>query len=57
MITTDARLTGLAAELDAGLIARRELLRKSAGLTGGTAAGLAVLRGTAAAARSCRARP
>ena len=49
MITTDARLRGLAAELDAGLIARREFLRKSAVLTGGTAAGLAVLRGMASA--------
>ena len=49
MITTDPRLSGLAAELDAGLIARREFLRKSAVLTGGTAAGLAVLRGMASA--------
>jgi multiple sugar transport system substrate-binding protein len=46
---TDARLKGLAAELEAGLIARREFLRKSAVLTGGTAAGLAVLRGMASA--------
>ena len=46
---TDARLKGLAAELDAGLIARRDFLRKSAVLTGGTAAGLAVLRGMASA--------
>ena len=29
MIMTDARLKGLAAELDAGVIARREFLRKS----------------------------
>ena len=49
MITTDARLSGLAAELDGGLIARREFLRKSAVLTGGTAAGLAALRGMAPA--------
>jgi multiple sugar transport system substrate-binding protein len=49
MIMTDARLKALAAELDAGLIARREFLRKSAVLTGGTAAGLAVLRGMASA--------
>jgi len=49
MIATDARLKGLAAELDAGLIARREFLRKSAVLTGGTAAGLAVLHGMASA--------
>ena len=45
MITTDLRLSGLAAELDAGLIARREFLRQSAVITGGTAAGLSVLRG------------
>jgi multiple sugar transport system substrate-binding protein len=49
MIRTDPRLNGLAAELDAGLIARREFLRKSAVLTGGTAAGLAVLGGMASA--------
>jgi len=49
MIMTDGRLKGLAAELDAGLIARREFLRTSAVLTGGTAAGLAVLRGMASA--------
>ena len=48
-MTTDPRLRGIAAELDAGLIARREFLRKSAILTGGTAAGLAVLRGMASA--------
>jgi multiple sugar transport system substrate-binding protein len=46
---TDARLKTLAAELDGGLIARREFLRKSAVLTGGTAAGLAVLRSMASA--------
>jgi multiple sugar transport system substrate-binding protein len=49
MIRTDPRLNGLAAELDAGLIARREFLRKSAVITGGTVAGLSVLRGTASA--------
>jgi multiple sugar transport system substrate-binding protein len=49
MIRTDPRLNGLAAELDAGLIARREFLRKSAVITGGTAAGLAVLCGMASA--------
>ncbi|TMA56403.1 MAG: hypothetical protein E6J75_09765, partial [Deltaproteobacteria bacterium] len=46
---TDARLKSLAQQLDAGLIARREFLRKSAVLTGGTAAGLAALRGMASA--------
>ena len=46
---TDARLKSLAEQLDAGLIARREFLRKSAVLTGGTAAGLAALRGMAPA--------
>ncbi len=40
----DWRLRGLAEQLDAGLIARREFLRTSAVVTGGTAAGLAVLR-------------
>jgi ABC-type glycerol-3-phosphate transport system substrate-binding protein len=45
----DARLRSLAEQLDGGMIARREFLRKSAILTGGTAAGLAVLRGMATA--------
>src|SRR5882672_1968223 len=45
----DARLHGLAEQLDAGLIARREFLRKAAVVTGGTAAGLAALRRMAAA--------
>ena len=49
MITTAPRLKALAAELDAGVIGRREFLRKSAILTGGTAAGLAVLRSMASA--------
>jgi multiple sugar transport system substrate-binding protein len=40
----DCRLRGLAEQLDAGLVARREFLRKSAIVTGGAAAGLAVLR-------------
>ena len=40
----DNRLQHLAEQLDAGLIARREFLRKSAVITGGTAAGLHVLR-------------
>ena len=39
----DRRLRHLAEQLDAGLIARREFLRKSAVITGGTAAGLGVL--------------
>ena len=39
----DHRLRHLADQLDAGLIARREFLRKAAVITGGTAAGLAVL--------------
>jgi len=40
----DHRLRHLADQLDAGLIARREFLRKAAVITGGTAAGLGVLR-------------
>src|SRR5437868_5324682 len=39
----DRRLTGLADRLAAGLMARREFLRKAAVITGGTAAGLGVL--------------
>lgn len=39
----DQRLRRLAEELDAGLIARREFLRKAAVITGGTAAGLHAL--------------
>lgn len=39
----DQRLRTLAEQLDAGLIARREFLRKSAVITGGAAAGLSVL--------------
>ena len=45
----DSRLKNLAEQLDAGLIARREFLRKAAVITGGTAAGLHVLRGMASA--------
>ncbi len=41
----DNRLKNLAEQLDAGLIARREFLRKAAVITGGTAAGLHALRG------------
>jgi multiple sugar transport system substrate-binding protein len=40
----DHRLRSLAEQLDAGLIARREFLRKAVIVTGGTAAGLDVLR-------------
>src|SRR5215470_11153323 len=40
----DSRLKDLAERLDAGLIGRREFLRKAAVVTGGSAAGLAVLR-------------
>jgi ABC-type glycerol-3-phosphate transport system substrate-binding protein len=40
----DSRLRSLADQLDAGLIARRTFLREAAVITGGTAAGLAVLR-------------
>ncbi|MEX2221268.1 MAG: extracellular solute-binding protein [Candidatus Rokuibacteriota bacterium] len=45
----DNRLKNLADQLDAGLIARREFLRKAAVITGGTAAGLHALRGMAPA--------
>ena len=45
----DNRLRSLAEQLDAGLIARREFLRKAAVITGGTAAGLHALRGMAPA--------
>src|SRR5512143_1145072 len=45
----DHRLRDLAERLDAGLIARREFLRKAAIITGGTAAGLDALRGMAGA--------
>ena len=40
----ESRLKDLAERLDAGLIGRREFLRKSVAITGGTAAGLTVLR-------------
>jgi len=45
----DSRLKDLAEKLDAGLIARREFLRNAAVVTGGTAAGLQALKGTAGA--------
>jgi multiple sugar transport system substrate-binding protein len=45
----DNRLKNLAEQLDAGLIARREFLRKAALITGGTAAGLHALRGMSSA--------
>jgi multiple sugar transport system substrate-binding protein len=40
----DQRLSQLAEQVEAGVIARREFLRRAAVITGGTAAGLAVLR-------------
>ncbi|OGL14807.1 MAG: hypothetical protein A3K12_08005 [Candidatus Rokubacteria bacterium RIFCSPLOWO2_12_FULL_71_19] len=45
----DNRLRDLSEQLAAGLIARREFLRKAAVVTGGTAAGLGVLRTMAGA--------
>jgi ABC-type glycerol-3-phosphate transport system substrate-binding protein len=45
----DRRLRHLAEQLDAGLLARREFLRKAAVVTGGTAAGLHTLRRMAGA--------
>src|SRR5436189_1231900 len=45
----DSRLKDLAERLEAGLIARREFLRKAAVVTGGTAAGLKALEGMAGA--------
>src|SRR5438552_15984521 len=45
----DQRLRHLAEQLDAGLIARREFLRKAVVVTGGAAAGLATLRTMASA--------
>ncbi len=45
----ERHLKDLAARLDAGLIGRREFLRKAAVITGGTAAGLKVLEGMAGA--------
>jgi len=52
----DRRLSKLAEDLDAGLIARREFLRKAAVITGGTAAGLEVLRSMASAQPKARLR-
>jgi multiple sugar transport system substrate-binding protein len=46
---TDPRLRQAAEQLDAGRIARREFLRRAAIVTGGTAAGLDVLRSMASA--------
>src|SRR5438552_18459516 len=45
----DSRLKDLAERLDAGLIARREFLRKAALVTGGTAVGLKALESMARA--------
>jgi ABC-type glycerol-3-phosphate transport system substrate-binding protein len=39
----DKRIDGLAEQLDAGVISRREFLRRAAAITGGTAVGLQVL--------------
>jgi len=52
----DSRLRHLAEQLDAGLIARRQFLRQAAMITGGTAAGLAVLRSMASAQPKTRLR-
>ena len=46
---TDPRLRKAAEALDAGLIARREFLRRAAVVTGGTAVGLDVLKSMASA--------
>jgi ABC-type glycerol-3-phosphate transport system substrate-binding protein len=46
---TDPRLRQAAEKLDAGVIARREFLRRAAIVTGGTAAGLDVLKSMASA--------
>ena len=45
----DQRIHGIAEQLDAGLISRREFVRRSTIVTGGTAAGLHVLRSMASA--------
>jgi multiple sugar transport system substrate-binding protein len=45
----DTKLKDLAEQLDAGLVGRREFLRKAAVVTGGTAAGLKALEGMARA--------
>ncbi len=45
----DQQLRNLAEQLDAGLVGRREFLRKAAVVTGGTAAGLGVLHKMASA--------
>jgi multiple sugar transport system substrate-binding protein len=45
----DRKIKDLAEQLDAGLIGRREFLRKTAIVTGGTAAGLKALEGMAGA--------
>ena len=45
----DSRLNNLAEKLDAGLIARREFLRRAAIITGGTGAGLKALESMAGA--------
>jgi len=52
----DRRLNDLAAQLDAGLVGRREFLRKAVVITGGTAAGLKVLESMATAQSSTKLR-
>ena len=52
----DRRLNDLAAQLDAGLVGRREFLCKAAVITGGTAAGLTVLKSMATAQSSTKLR-
>src|SRR5262249_60572753 len=52
----DRRLIDLAAQLDAGLVGRREFLRKAVVITGGTAAGLTVLESMATAQSSTKLR-
>ena len=52
----DRRLSDLAARLDAGLVGRREFLRKAAVITGGTAAGLKVIESMAAGQSSTKLR-
>ena len=53
----DSRLRGLAEQLDAHEVSRREFLRRSVLITGGTAAGLHVLSRMAQAQRTARAGP
>jgi multiple sugar transport system substrate-binding protein len=52
----DRRLNNLAAQLDAGLVGRREFLHRAAVITGGTVAGLTVLKSMATAQSSTKLR-